>query len=286
MYIYNVEIYCSFLMYIVMCILLTINNLLPKQKQVEKHVLRNTQLTELLHITNEKPITVRDENLNIDLHKGCSTTSSLLSPRTLSFVGPSTALNFVHEAGLPKHITGVEASAIFRAIKLNTTTNLLNGNGAAQKKPVVWQPPIHACKAMSTHFSNRQLPDDDEEKVVRIILRAQPNFQNKPGHANVKVAVDYDRGVKIHFGKCVVFLKDSQDDYFVVLQWYNQEGREPFDSVSGLVQLVLRPPNVTTSYSVMPIASIINGALITTSENKLWVLMSPRESKAYEQTNS
>ena len=64
MYIYNVEIYCSFLMYIVMCILLTINNLLPKQKQVEKHVLRNTQLTELLHITNEKPITVRDENLN------------------------------------------------------------------------------------------------------------------------------------------------------------------------------------------------------------------------------
>ena len=272
-------------MYIVLCILLTINNLLPKQKQVEKHVLRNTQLTELLHITNEKPITVRDENLNIDLHKGSSTTSSMLSSRTPSFVGPSTALNFVHEAGLPKHITGVEASAIFRAIKLNTTTNL-NGNGAAQKKPVVWQPPIHACKAMSTHFSNRQLPDDDEEKVVRIILRAQPNFQNKPGHANVKVAVDYDRGVKIHFGKCVVFLKDSQDDYFVVLQWYNQEGREPFDSVSGLVQLVLRPPNVTTSYSVMPIASIINGALITTSENKLWVLMSPRESKAYEQTNS
>ncbi len=197
-------------------------------------------------------------------------------------MGQSTDLNLVHEAGLPKHITGVEAAAIFRAIKLNTTTNI-NGNGAAQKKPVVWQPPIHACKAMITHFNNRQLPDDDEERVVRIMLRAQPFFQ---GHANVKVAVEYDRGVKIHFGKCVVFLKDSQDEYFVVLQWYNQEGREPFDSVSGLVQLVLRPPNVTTSYSVMPIASIINGALITRSENKLWVLMSPRESKAYEQTNS
>jgi hypothetical protein len=84
-------------------------------------------------------------------------------------VGPSTELNFVHEAGLPKYITGVESSAIFRAIKLNTTTNR-NGNGAAQKKPVVWQPPIHACKAMSTHFTNRQLPDDDEEeRVVRII---------------------------------------------------------------------------------------------------------------------
>ena len=227
---------------------------------------------------------MRDENLHFN-QQGSSTASSLSSSRTPSFVGRSTALDLVHEAGLPNHIPGVEAAAIFRAIRLNTTTNI-NGNGAAQKKPVVWQPPIHACKAMSNHFTNRQLPDTDEERVVRIILRAQPFFQNKPAHANVKVAVEYDRGVKIHFGKCVVFLKDSQDEYFVVLQWYNQEGREPFDPVSGLVQLVLRPPNVTTSYSVMPIASIINGALITRSENKLWVLMSPRESKAYEQTNS
>ncbi len=183
---------------------------------------------------------------------------------------------------MPNHITGVEAAAIFRATKLNSTTNL-NGNIAAQNKAIVWEPPIHACKAMITHFTDRQLLDDDEDKFVRIILRAQPFFQNKPGHANVK---EYDRGVKIYFGKCVVFLKDSQDEYFVVLQWYDQEGREPFDSVSGLVQLVLRPPNVRTSYSIMPIASIINGALITRSENKLWVLMSPRETKAYERTNS
>jgi len=47
----------------------------------------------------------------------------------------------------------------------------------------------------------------------------------------------------------------------------------------------LRPPNVTTSYSVMPIDSIINGAIITSSENKSWVLLSPRESTAYAQTN-
>jgi hypothetical protein len=181
------------------------------------------QLTEILHITNEKPITVRDENLHYNL-QGSSTASSLSSSRTPSFVGRSTALNLVHETGLPQHIPGMEAAAIFRAIRLNTTTNI-NGNGAAQKKPVVWQPPIHACKAMSTHFTNRQLPDDDDESVVRIILRAQPFFQNKPAYANVKVAVEYDRGVKIHFGKCVVFLKDSQDEYFVVLQWYNQEGR-------------------------------------------------------------
>ena len=58
--------------------------------------------------TTEKQITVRDENLNFDLQKGSSTTTSMLSSRTPSFVGPSTELNFVHEAGLPKHITGLK----------------------------------------------------------------------------------------------------------------------------------------------------------------------------------
>jgi hypothetical protein len=51
------------------------------------------------------------------------------------------------------------------------------------------------------------------------------------------------------------------------------------------VQLVLRPPNVTGSYSIMPITSIVNGAIITCSEQKLWVLLSPRETFAYELTN-
>ena len=152
MYIYNAKIYCTFFIDKFVCSSITVNTFLPLQKQVEKHVLRNTQLTELLHITNEKPITVRDENLNLVL-QGSSTASSMPSSRTPSFMGQSSELNLVHEAGLPKHITGVEAAAIFRAIKLNTTT-YLNGNIAAQKKPIVWQPPIHACKAMITHFTN------------------------------------------------------------------------------------------------------------------------------------
>ncbi len=120
---------------------------------------------------------------------------------------------------------------------------------------------------------------------MRVILRAQTFFQNKPANANVKVAVAYDTGVRIHFGKCVVFLKDSDDEYFVLLQWYDQVGTEPFHSVSGLIQLELRPQNVTKSDSVMPISCIVNGALIITSEKKLWILLSPRESIPYEQTN-
>ena len=115
-----------------------------------------------------------------------------------------------------------------------------------------------------------------------ILIRCRHSFSNN----NVKVAVEYERGVKIHFAKCVVFLKDSMDDYFVVVQWYDAVGRQPFNAVSGLPEMVLRPPGVPKSYSVMPINSIVNGAIITRSENQLWVLLSPREAKAYENTNN
>jgi hypothetical protein len=59
---------------------------------------------------------------------------------------------------------------------------------------------------------------------VRVILRALPSFHNKPGNDNVKVAVEYDSGPKLHFAKCVVFLKDNLEEYFVLLQWYDQIG--------------------------------------------------------------
>jgi hypothetical protein len=50
-----------------------------------------------------------------------------------------------------------------------------------------------------------------------------------PLKPQAKVAVEYERGVKIHFAKCVVFLKDNKDNYFVVVQWYDAVGRQPFD---------------------------------------------------------
>jgi hypothetical protein len=84
------------------------------------------------------------------------------------------------------------------------------------------------------------------------------------------------------------FFEGQSREFFVVVQWYNPVGtsRQPFDSVSGLAQIELRPPGITKSYSVMPVSSIVNGAFIIRSENKLWVLLSPREMKAYEMTNS
>jgi hypothetical protein len=52
-----------------------------------------------------------------------------------------------------------------------------------------------------------------------------------------------------------------------------------------MITLDLHNLSLFPHYSVMPIDSIVNGALITTSENKLWVLLSPRESQSYAQTN-
>ena len=224
-------------------------------------------------MTNEKPIQVREDDDLLLLPQQCNYWNT-------DFFGIKRELDFDTLKGMPKHLTQAETVALFRAIKNDTTVGRI---GATPH--VLWTPPIHACTAMTTTFLDRQLPHDDEQRNVRCILRALPNFHNKPGSSNIKVAVEYERGVKIHFAKCVLFLKDSKDNYFVVVQWYDAVGRQPFDSISGLPQVVLRPPGIPKSYSVMPINSIVNGAIMTRSENQLWVLLSPREAKAYEQTN-
>jgi hypothetical protein len=137
---------------------------------------------------------------------------------------------------------------------------------------------------MMTTLHNRQLPKGHDERHVCVILRAMPFFHNKPGHDNVKVAMKNGRRVQIYFAKCIVFLKDSREECFVLVQWYDKVGDELFDSVSGLVQVVLRPANELKSYSLTPMTRIVNGALIVESEKKRWVLLSPRKADAYKHT--
>jgi hypothetical protein len=202
-------------------------------------------------MTHEQPIMLRDENCFFQ-RVGCSNRNR---PKP---VGQINNIDIHTGAGLPMHIKGVEAAAVLGVIKSNTT--------------IVWNPTIQACKSLAVTFADRQ--------------RVMPYFHSKPGNDNVKVAVEYDTGDKIHFAKCVLCLRESLEEYFVLLQWYDEVGRQPLDSVSGLVQLVLRPPNVTRSYSIMPINSIVNGAIITRSEDRLWVLLSQRETFTYELTNT
>jgi hypothetical protein len=196
-------------------------------------------------------------------------------------------LDFRTGDGLPKHISAAETAIILRVIMTNTSTSLYGAQMAQLWNPaatILWFPPIHAGKAMMTTLHNRQLQKDHDERHVCVILRATPFSHNKPGHDNVKVAVENDRRVQIYFAKCIVFLKDNREEWIVLVQWYDKVGDEPFDSVSGLVQVVLRPANELKSYSLMPITSIVNGALIVESEKKRWVLLSPRQADACKHT--
>ncbi len=96
-------------------------------------------------------------------------------------------------AGLPTHIKGVEAAAVLGVIKSNTT--------------IVWNSTIQACKSLAVTLADRQQREEDDDYHVRVVLRAMPYFHSKPGNDNVKVAVEYDTGDKIHFAKCVLFFK-------------------------------------------------------------------------------
>ncbi len=257
------------------------------QAQVELHVIRNTQLSELLHMYKEKPITMRDEIVNRQESSSSPNYTPTQSSRMPPFVGAAMLLDLRTGNGLPKHISAAETAIILRVIRTSTSTSLYGEQMAQLWNPaatILWTPPIHAGKAMITTLRNRQLPKGHDERHVRVVLRAMPFFHSKPGHDNVKVAVETDRHVTIYFARCIVFLKDSREECFVLIQWYDKIGGEPFNSVSGLVQVVLRPANELKSYSIMPLTSIVNGALIVESENKRWVLLSPREADAYAHT--
>jgi hypothetical protein len=106
------------------------------QAQVEQHVIRNTQLfSELLHMVNEKPITVRDDIVNRDESSSSTNYSPTQSSRIPPFVGPAMLLDLRTGNGLPKHITAAETAIILRVIMTNTSTSLY-GDQMAQ----LWNP--------------------------------------------------------------------------------------------------------------------------------------------------
>ncbi len=137
------------------------------QAQIEIHVRRYTQLSELLNMTNEKPILVREDVLLNPQQRNIWNTA---------FVGTQRKIDLDTFTGMPKHFTPAETVALFRAIKNDTS---IGRNGATPH--VLWTPPIHACTQMKTTFLNRQLPHDDTDRKVRCILRALPTFHDKPG---------------------------------------------------------------------------------------------------------
>ena len=90
-----------------------------KQAQVEKHVIQNVQLSELLHMTHEKPIMVRDENFY--LQQRSSDNTHEVKNMLPKFVGLPCRTTMLTGKGMPKHITNAESAVLFGVIKANTT---------------------------------------------------------------------------------------------------------------------------------------------------------------------
>ena len=82
------------------------------QAQIEKHVIRYTQLSELLNMTKEKPILVREDLLLNPQQRKMGNTA---------FVGTTHEIHYDTYTGMPKHFTIAETVAVFRAIKNDTT---------------------------------------------------------------------------------------------------------------------------------------------------------------------
>ncbi len=65
---------------------------------LNRHKLKNTQLSEVLNMTNEKPILVReDEDLLLHPHES--------SYWNIDFVGKTREIDFDTFTGMPKHLT-------------------------------------------------------------------------------------------------------------------------------------------------------------------------------------
>ena len=124
-------------------------------------------------------------------------------------------------------------------------------------------------------------------QVHTVFLRAMPRYQGIVAHDCVKVSLDEenDEGVtrkSVYFGKCMVFLEDSEGKQFVVIQWFTRHEKNGFNKITIVPSFKLAPETNTKSYSTLPLAAILNGALMVPGRGRFWALLAPKEQKVYD----
>jgi hypothetical protein len=125
------------------------------------------------------------------------------------------------------------------------------------------------------------LPD-----VQTVILRAMPRFQGIVAHDCVKVWLEEENneGItrkSVYFGKCMVFLQDSEGKQFVVIQWFTRFEKNGCNKITKVPSFKLAPEKNTKSYSTLPLKAILNGALMVPGRGRFWALLAPKEQKLY-----
>ena len=177
-------------------------------------------------------------------------------------------LNLLTWDGLPKWSSEETKRAVFRSINNALTTKVLQ-----LVSPVI----------VATQL---QMDIRDLHEVHTLFLRAMPQFQGIVAQDCVKVLIDEDNDdgtskKSLYFGKCVVFLQDSEGKKFVVLQWFTRHEENGFDKITNVPSFTLALEGNTNSYSTLPLETILNGALMVPGGGRYWALLSPREHMLY-----
>jgi hypothetical protein len=273
---------------------------------MECKITRRWQLQDLLHAAGKKGITQSDYgDPNGDV------TQARRDPVKPALIGNQTELNFEWRTGLPDSVDPWGIMGIFRAIAVATT---------GTHTTLQWLPPIRCATQLKLTLEDFQLDAEDDRRYSKVILRAQPLFQGRPAQDNVKLLIEEENDIsRIYFGKyvvtfvvtfvatfvvtfvytsfpllhniiflyfmspyrCLAFLEDAAHKIFVAVRWYQKRTRTPPNTLLLLTGLELAPKMLTTSYSVLPIACIVNGALLVECEGTYWAVLSPREETAY-----
>ena len=89
------------------------------------------------------------------------------------------------------------------------------------------------------------------------------------------------------FGRCLVFFCDAIGDHYIAIKWF-----EACDGDHNVIDPIVQMPRVkeacitaTTSYGVMPVTAVLNGALLIPYESFYYALQSPREQDVYLSKN-
>ena len=150
-----------------------------------------------------------------------------------------------------------------------------------------WRKPVQYAPSMKLTVPDLQAPQHDPKRLVLITLRAMAKFQGRPCLDYVKVAVEGHSGrVQLFFALCEAFFQDADGVHYVGLRWLDKAGPDEVDEIVRLPRLKLRPSGLRNSYSIMPAASIANGALLIAQGDFYWAVMSPREQAAYERAQA
>ena len=175
-------------------------------------------------------------------------------------------LNIDTWEGLPRWISEAASRAIFRSITSAIATNILQ-----------WTPPVLVATQLKINLGTLH-------EVHTVILRAMPRYQGIVAHDCVKVWLDEenDEGVtrkSVYFGKCMVFFEDSEGKQFVVIQWFTRHEKNGFNKITNVPSFKLAPETNTKSYSTLPLAAILNGALMVPGRGAFLGIISSQGTK-------